>query len=1061
MGCILYIPKLSSRWYSLFENVFQKLGRKVSKHSGKVIIAWIVILVVMAPFSIVFFQNVNFNIASNIVSKNSMSYKSDKLLTTEFGGNSSSDPSNQLIIFANNTDLTNVSVSKKMLSLQETLNSSLANQSGFTGVTSIFTEMKSGMLLLSSSAQQEFTGALSIAASVPEIKALVNNSMNIEYGLPLEYLNVYLITMNETSKNVSESGYAAYSTVKSTILSGPGGSIANFQLAYLDSFTKLWNYTLSNDLNNSVSFYNMNASVADVFASDANETLIASAAYGNTTLFAIFGQMKSIGSNFSLLDYIEPALVSAFLQKQTVLTAVSDLASNALSDSLFSAFNTSAAAFVSTIYNLTSYQGIKTYIVSLISGSFESLFATNPIYRTNSLVLSAFINESVFTATEPTNYSAPLGFENSSTVVAGWMNNNSITLYPLLPTPYLKSNFVGVKFNSMLIILNFKGNFSSSVSSMVNNQTDLAASQIPGSQFLLTSSSSQSTETSGQFTHGLIIALAIGISLSILLIGVFFKSPVAAFLPLLMFLFSAAISLGINGLLYREVFHAQVSFITPTLLLILILGLTTDYMVYIMSRYRRELKSGNDKAAEVSSKWSGHAVFTSGLTVTLSYIVLWLSNIPIFSDSGFTNAIGVAVTILIANTLLIALLSRYGRKIFWPIRYSLQGDIPLEKSMKKVAEFSVHNKKKLMVALVVLTIASLYLYESTATGLDVFGLLPSNEATQIVQGVNYTFGGDVLDRNYVIIQFNSPIYTNVSGNITFNAQEMNALEAIELTVVKQPGVSFIQGPTYPFGYSVPSNLSNISSTYVPVYRSTMLGYIGHNPDYAQIEITMSSLAWDPASSVSTSHLDSNLSALENTYSFKYYMGGTSQGLNDVFSYASSTFMISLPILVIAIFIVLFVQLYAVFTPLRLIIMVLIAVVVAIAATYIIISYILHYPLIIFLPIFVVITLLAVGLDYDIFMITRVREEMMRGASTEVAIKNTIEENGGVIITLGLLLFVTFISLSFTGIPIMYEIGMGLALGVLIDTFISWPFFVPVVMLYLHKYNWWPSKISSD
>ena len=596
---------------------------------------------------------------------------------------------------------------------------------------------------------------------------------------------------------------------------------------------------------------------------------------------------------------------------------------------------------------------------------------------------------------------------------------------------------------------------------MVKNQTDLAASQIPGSQFLLTSSSSQSTETSNQFTHGLIIALAIGISLSILLIGIFFKSPVAAFLPLLMFLFSAAISLGINGLLYKEVFHAQVSFITPTLLLILVLGLTTDYMVYIMSRYRRELKSGNENAAEVSSKWSGHAVFTSGLTVTLSYIVLWLSDIPIFSDSGFTNAIGVTVTILIANTLLIALLSKYGRKIFWPVRYSLEGAIPLERSMKKVAEFSVHNKKKVMAALVILTIASLYLYESTATGLDVFGLLPSNEATQIVQGVNYTFGGDVLDRNYVIIQFNSPIFTNVSGNITFNAQEMSALQAIESTIAKQPGVSSIQGPTYPFGYSVPYNLSNISSTYAPVYRSTMLGYIGNNPEYAQIEITMSSLAWDPASSVSTSHLDSSLTALENTYSFKYYMGGTSQGLNDVFSYASSTFMISLPILVIAIFIVLFIQLYAVFTPLRLIIMVLIAVLVALAATYIIINYILHYPLIIFLPIFVVITLLAVGLDYDIFMITRVREEMMKGESTEVAIKQTIEENGGVIITLGLLLFVTFISLSFTGIPIMYEIGVGLALGVLIDTFISWPFFVPVVMLYLHKYNWWPSKISGD
>jgi RND superfamily putative drug exporter len=1045
----------------LFENVFQKLGRKISKHSGKVIIAWVVILVVMAPFSIVFFQNVNFNIASNIVSKNSMSYKSDNLLKTEFGGNSSSSTSNQLIIFANNTDLTNVSDSKIMLHLQDVLNSSLASQSGFTGVTSIFTELKSGMLILTSSAQQEFNGSFLLAASVPEIKTLVNNSMNIEYGLPLEYLNVYLGALNKTSGNVSESSYYAYSYVKSTILSAPGGAISDFQLAYLDSFSKPWNSTLSYDLNESLSFYNMNASVADVFASSVNETLMGNTAYGNTTLLAIFGQMISISSNFSLFGYLEPSLVSAFLQRQTIQTALSDLASNSLSGSLFSTLNTSANAFVSTIYNLTSYYGIKSYIVSLVSGSFESLFATNPVYRTNSLTLTAFINQSVSTSSEPTNYSAPLQFENSSTIVAGWMNNNSISLYPLLPTPYLKSNFVGTKFSSMLMILNFNGNFSSSVTSMVKNETDLAASQIPGSQFLLTSSSSQSTETSNQFTHGLIIALAIGISLSILLIGVFFKSPVAAFLPLLMFLFSAAISLGINGILYKYVFHAQVSFITPTLLLILILGLTTDYMVYIMSRYRRELKSGNEKAAEVSSKWSGHAVFTSGLTVTLSYIVLWLSNIPIFSDSGFTNAIGVTVTILIANTLLIALLSKYGRKIFWPVRYSLEGAIPLERSMKKVAEFSVNNKKKVMAALVVLTIASLYLYESTATGLDVFGLLPSNEATQIVQGVNYTFGGDVLDRNYVIIQFSSPIFTNVSGNITFNAQEMNALQAIELTIAKQPGVSSIQGPTYPFGYSVPYNLSNISSTYAAVYRSAMLGYIGNNPEYAQIEITMSSLAWDPASSVSTSHLDSNLTALENTYSFKYYMGGTSQGLNDVFSYASSTFMISLPILVIAIFIVLFIQLYAVFTPLRLIIMVLIAVLVALAATYIIINYILHYPLIIFLPIFVVITLLAVGLDYDIFMITRVREEMMKGESTEVAIKQTIEENGGVIITLGLLLFVTFISLSFTGIPIMYEIGVGLALGVLIDTFISWPFFVPVVMLYLHKYNWWPSKISGD
>ena len=140
-------------------------------------------------------------------------------------------------------------------------------------------------------------------------------------------------------------------------------------------------------------------------------------------------------------------------------------------------------------------------------------------------------------------------------------------------------------------------------------------------------------------------------------------------------------------------------------------------------------------------------------------------------------------------------------------------------------------------------------------------------------------------------------------------------------------------------------------------------------------------------------------------------------------------------------------------------MVLSSVVISLAVTYIALYYVLHFQLVIFLPMFTVITLLAVGLDYDIFMVTRVREEVMRGRSDPDGIKTSIIENGGVIITLGSLLFATFGSLAFSGIGIMEEIGIGLAVGVLVDTFISWPFFVPAVMLYLRKYNWWPSKIG--
>ncbi|EQD71697.1 transporter [mine drainage metagenome] len=102
---------------------------------------------------------------------------------------------------------------------------------------------------------------------------------------------------------------------------------------------------------------------------------------------------------------------------------------------------------------------------------------------------------------------------------------------------------------------------------------------------------------------------------------------------------------------------------TPTLLLLLLLGLTSDYVVYIMARYKKELVNGVEHPTIISSRWAGHAVFTSGLTVVISYIVLWLSNVPIFSDSGLSNAIGVSTSVILANTLLLSILHRYGRKI--------------------------------------------------------------------------------------------------------------------------------------------------------------------------------------------------------------------------------------------------------------------------------------------------------------------------------------------------------------------------------------------------------------
>jgi len=262
----------------------------------------------------------------------------------------------------------------------------------------------------------------------------------------------------------------------------------------------------------------------------------------------------------------------------------------------------------------------------------------------------------------------------------------------------------------------------------------------------------------------------------------------------------------------------------------------------------------------------------------------------------------------------------------------------------------------------------------------------------------------------------------------------------------------------PFGTYVPYNYSGIPSIYVDDYRNQSLTFVGTDSRYIMIDFQLSDLAWLSSSSSVVSSLPSVISSAGGNI-VSSDVGGLTQGLNDAYSYTSSSFEKMVPILCIAIFAILLLQLGSVFTPIRLILMVLASVVISLVIAYAIDIFALSYPIIIFLPLFTVVTLLAVGLDYDIFMVARVREEVIKGKSDADGIRTSITENGGVITTLGILLFVTFGSLVFSDVGIITEMGIGLALGVLVDTFVSWPFFVPSIMLYLEKYNWWPSKLS--
>ncbi len=1005
----------------MFESFFHSVGNFSKKHRRAILTFWIVLFIVMLPFAEQFFNDTSYNISNSIITKNSMAYHANSLLESQFNG---SDP-NELIIVANNTNIDNLSVNQEMINLENALKSYMEKQNiGFINITSIITTENETLLSFSNGIYSEENSTYNLMLKLHnETLSLLGDARSIlklEFGLPLEYISIFERTHNNT---------ITYEYISK--------NLTGFPLLYLNYFSGYWNSTIKNvNETNIISIMNnaINSTVKSKnFQDMVNNPLMISLAK-NYTLYEYYKYPENI--NTSLPEFSAMYISNGIEENKNITYFIKNDLCTSPYKIAYESLNVSAPVKFNLINRM----------VSLIYNSSMKVFKNDPFIKINNESYRWYLYSLYNTSG---NNLGKFVYGSS-----GILKNYAYNDYPVLPSSYIKSSLLGYNNSTLLFIINYKGNLTASNINGINKITSKYSSMVPGSKYYLAGNTVADSQLGTEVINGLVIALLIGISISIVIVGIYFRSPVAAFIPLLIFILAAVITAGISGILYKYVFHASISFITPTLLMILLLGISSDYTVYILSRYRSELRDKNNDASQETAKWAGLAVFTSGTTVAISYIVLWLSKIPLFSDDGLTNAMGALIAITIANTFLIAFISSLGKKTYWPSKFENKRKLPFERSMTHISEFTLKNKKKLIAIFIIATVAGLYIYSVTPTNMDVFSLLPPSSGIQSLVVVNDSFHYDLFDPSYIIVKFPSPILSNGKYNIT----EYREVSNIEKRLLESKYVHSVLGIGYPFGSYVNYSFLNGNSRYVKEYINQTNTYIGKNPRYAEIIIYLSNIAW---SDQSTNFVKEIPAIAGDGNNYKAYVGGLTEYLNDAYSFTASSFENMVPILAVSVFIILLLQIASAFTPVRLILMVMASVIVSLALTYGIFYYAIHLPIIIFLPLFVFITLLAVGLDYDIFMVTKAREGVIKGLSNDEAIKQSIIQNGGVIITLGSLLFVTFGSLYFSGIGIMQEIGIGLALGVLIDTFISWPFFVPSIMLYLDKYNWWPSKIGRD
>jgi RND superfamily putative drug exporter len=674
----------------------------------------------------------------------------------------------------------------------------------------------------------------------------------------------------------------------------------------------------------------------------------------------------------------------------------------------------------------------------------------SPLFTVNGTALSTLLS----------NISPNSTSSNIDQAIENMISTKPYLNYPYLPSSALTSNFVNSNNDTMLIVLGFSSNIDSGTIAQVESTVQNSGLQDFGKVYV-TGGPVLTKDVEKAFLPALELTVGPGIAISLLLVGLLFLAPVAALLPVLLGGVSVSVALSSIYVAIVEVGHGNITFLTPTLTILLMLGLAVDYAVLQLRRTREERQQGKstEESVGISIKWAGQAVLTAGVTVIVAYVVMAAANVPIFSDVGIAIALGVSILLVASLTLLPALEIALGDKIFWPgLKRSTRTKSGSNKNLlERVAKGTLKRKIPIIILISALSLSALFVTVNTPLGDDFLKLIPNFQSNQGLTVLSNSFGSIATAPTSIVVTMPTQI---AFGNNQFNQTLLGQLEQITDAAANSTGVSAVSGPTRPFGREFNySGVEGMSETLRAQYEGQMLSTIGIDNKTAVIKVGFSGSAASQAAIDSLRGMEKNISKVPLLSGVTVYFGGQTQSTYDSQAFMSNLIPQVVIILSIAVYLILFFQLRSAFTPVRLIVTILCSVVFALAIISLIFYVGLNLPILDFAPLFVVVTMLGVGIDYDIFFVTRIREEALNGKTDNEAITTAIEKVWVTILCLGLVLATVFGSLLITGIAILQEISLAVAAAILIDVSVVILFFVPSLMGLAQKLNWWPHKFS--
>ena len=513
------------------------------------------------------------------------------------------------------------------------------------------------------------------------------------------------------------------------------------------------------------------------------------------------------------------------------------------------------------------------------------------------------------------------------------------------------------------------------------------------------------------------LLLTTGLVVAIILIVVY-RSPVLWILPL----FSAMIALTFAGAVVYELAKHNIIALdgaSQGILSVLVLGAATDYALLLIARYREELHHEESRFAAMRNAWRGvvEPIVASGSTVAISLLLLLLASLSNNRGLGPVGAVGIACAVITILSLLPALLVLFGRWVFWPrIPHFGSEDEKLAGLWSKVANATARKPRQYWAATGLL----LVIFAGFASTLHASGISTAQSFTKVPDSVK---AQDLAVKYFSGGQGQPTEIWTTEANAAAVSAKLNSIPGIASVI---PAT---EGPT--------STVPKVVDGHI-ILNATLTA----TPDSTEAKNMIPGIR-------------SEVHAIDSGS----LVGGTSAVYYDTAKAATRDQQVIIPVVLIVIAIILGLLLRSVLASL----MLLVTVVLSYLATLGVCSLVFHH---IFhfagedsgFPLFAFIFLVALGIDYNIFLMTRVREEAKK-LGTRVGMTKGVTVTGGVITSAGIVLAATFTVLGILPLVFLAEIGFSVAFGVLLDTLLVRSILVPALVQQFGSKIWWPSKLA--